>query len=239
MSDQFSVNTASELLEELRLNLETLIKKITTHPYLDALEQHQAPEDSLKLLATQQYLIVTNGIRNIALMVSRFGHLPSKKILNDFLQAEFAVQEAVQRFAKAVGLAEQDLPQAKILPGALMFSYYETFLCVYGSDADLITAFFFDAQVWIRNARRVSTALQTHYHLSQEAVTFFEMYANYQASEEAVLPPLEAALARGVPAQQVREATRLLLEYELSFWDAMAEAAGVANIDCHPTRHSG
>jgi hypothetical protein len=81
--------------------------------------------------------------------------------------------------------------------------------------------------VWISNARRVSRALQTHYGLSQEAVTFFDMYANYQPSESTVIPPVQAALNRGVPAFQIREATRLLLEYELAFWDAMAEAAGV------------
>lgn len=226
MADQTSGQQAGVLLEQMRLELAPLIKQITTHPYLDALEKKQAPEQSLRFLATQQYMIVTNGIRNIALIVSRFGHLPSKQVLNGFLQAELAVHEAVHKFTKAVGLSEQDLQQAPVLPGALMFSYYETFICLYGSDADLITAFYFDAQVWISNARRLSNALQTKYGFSAEDVTFFEMYANYQPSQESVLPSLQAALDRGVPAYQIREATRLLLEYELRFWDAMAEAAG-------------
>jgi len=43
-----------------------------------------------------------------------------------------------------------------------------------------------------------------------------------------VLPPLQAALERGVPAAQIQESTRLLLEYELCFWNAMAKASGVA-----------
>lgn len=228
MSNHPFTSTASGLLEQIRSDLAPLIKKITTHPYLDALEQGRVPKESLKVLATQQYTIVSNGIRNIALIVSRFGHLPSRKVLNDFLQAEFAVHEAVRKFAKAIGLGEDELQQAKILPGALMFSYYETFICLYGSDADLIMAFFFDAQVWIANARRVSKALQAHYGLSQEDVTFFEMYANYQASEGEVIPPVQAALDRGVPAHQIYEATRLLLEYELRFWDALAEAAAIS-----------
>lgn len=227
MSAQPFTPTASTLIEQIRRDLDPLMKKIMSHRYLDALEQKKVPEDALKILASQQYRIVTNGIRNIALIVSRYGDLPSRTILNDFLQAEFAVREAVQKFAKAVGLTEEELERAPVLAEALMFSYFETFICLYGCDADLIMAFFFDAQVWISNARRVSRALQTHYGLSQEAVTFFDMYANYQASEEAVLPPVQAALDRGVPAFQIQEATRLLLEYELKFWDAMAEAAGV------------
>lgn len=213
---------ATHVLQEIRQQIAPLMERIVSHPYLELLEQKRVSKEALETLATQQYLIVSNGIRNLALMVSRFGNLPSKAILNDFVQAEFAVHEAVQRFAHALGLDSQQLQRARVLPEALMFSYYETFLCLYGSDADLITAFFFDAQVWIKNARRVSQALQNQYHLRQEDVAFFEMYANYQPSEEAVLPPLQAALERGVPAEQVQEATRLLLEYELRFWEAMA-----------------
>lgn len=220
-----SLTNASHVLQQIRQDVRPLMDKIVSHPYLELLEQKKASEEALKALATQQYLIVSNGIRNLALIVSRFGNLPSKTILNDFLQAEFAVHEAVQRFARALGLEQQHLQKAHVLPEALMFSYYETFLCLYGSDADLITAFFFDAQVWVANARRVSRALQRQYNLRQEDVTFFEMYANYQPSEETVLPPLQAALERGVPAEQVQEATRLLLEYELRFWHAMAETA--------------
>lgn len=227
MSNQPSFSAAGLLLKRLQADLDPLAKKITQHPYLDMLEHKQVTEASLKALATQQYAIVTNGIRNIALIVARFGHLPSRKILNDFLQAEFAVHEAVRKFAHAVGLSELELQEAKILPGALMFSYFETFVCLYRSDADLITAFFFDAQVWISNARRINQALQTHYNLCPEDVAFFDMYANYQPSEESVLPPLEAAISRGVPARQIEESARLLLEYELSFWDAMSQVAQV------------
>jgi thiaminase len=217
---------ARALLDEIGRQLQPLISRILGHPYLEMLEQGRVAPEALNTLATQQYQIVSNGIRNIALILARFGQLPSARQLNFFLQAEFAVRDAVLVFAKALGLTPAALESAPTVPGALMFSYYETFLCLYGSDADLITAFYFDAQVWIANARRVSQALQTKYGLSKDAVAFFEMYANYQASPDDVLPHLQAALRRGVPGSQVREAARLLLEYELRFWDAMAEVAG-------------
>ena len=79
MSDHFSVTTAGDLLEQIRSGFRPPHEADYTHPYLDALDQKRVPQESLKLLATQQYLIVTDGIRNIALIVSRFGHLPSKK----------------------------------------------------------------------------------------------------------------------------------------------------------------
>ncbi|MCS6841204.1 MAG: hypothetical protein NZ699_02625 [Roseiflexus sp.] len=252
MSDQLSTSTydAATLLQDMRNELQPLLQRITTHRYLQALEEGRVPSDSLKTLASQQYHIVSRAIQNIALLLSRYGNQPSRKKLNDFLQAEFAVNEALLTFARAIGLSEADLQNAPKLPEALMFSYYEAFLCLYGTDADLITAFYFDAQVWIANALRVSRALQKHYGLSREDVRFFEMYANYQPHDDEVLPFIQAALDRGtslgdcpgckpdeanlqlalnrgVTASQIRESTRLLLEYEWHFWEAMAKEAGV------------
>lgn len=225
--DSWNQQSASDLLKSLRKDLDSLMTKITSHPYLDALEKKSVRPEALRQLATQQHLIVTNGIRNIALLVSRYGYMPSKTILNGFLQAEYAVHDALQKFVRAAGVTEKDLAQAQALPKAMMFSYFETYVCLYGSDADLIVAFFFDAQVWIKNAKRVSNALKTSYGFHPDSVAFFEMYANYEPSENDVLPYLQAALDRGESPHQIREAARLLLEYELAFWDAMAESAGI------------
>jgi pyrroloquinoline quinone (PQQ) biosynthesis protein C len=250
MTEQLVVQDSARLLEDLRRELHPLLQSIVTHRYVQALEDGRVPREALKTLATQQYHIVSQGVQNIALLLARCGHLPSRRKLNEFLQAEFAVREAVLSFAEALGLSEAELQAAPKLLEALMFSYYETFICLYGTDADLITAFYFDAQVWIANAMRVSRALQTHYGFSQEAARFFEMYANYQPKDDEVLPyiqsalergaslgncpgckpdevNLQLALGRGVAAQQIRESTRLLLESEWHFWEAMARAAGV------------
>lgn len=250
MSEQLMTQDATTLLTNLRRDLQPLLQRITTHRFLSALEEGQVPRDALKVLAAQQYHIVSQGLQNIALILARFGDQPSRKKLNDFLQAEFAVREAVLTFAQALGMTEEELRAAPVIAEAMMFSYYETFVCLYGTDADLITAFYFDAQVWIANALRVSRALQARYGFSPEEVQFFEMYANYRPQDEEVLPFIQAALERGtslgdcpgckpdevnlqlalnrgVTARQICEATRLLLEYEWHFWEAMAQAAGV------------
>lgn len=220
-------SSAVHLIGSLRSELQPLMDSIRSHPYLNALEEGRVPRDSLRIFAAQQYHIVTNGIMNIALIVSRFGNLPSRDTLNFFLQAEFEVNRAVLDFAAALPMSEAELKDTPLLAGALPFSYFETYLCFYRSDAELITAFLFDAEVWISNARRVSRALQDRYGFNSQAVRFFEMYANYQAAEEQVYPPVQAALERGIAEADIRQSTRLLLEYEKMFWDAMAVAAGV------------
>ncbi len=244
------VQDSARLIQDLRQELQPLLQRIVTHRYVQALEEGRVPRAALNTLAAQQYHTVSQGVQNIALLLSRYGHCASRRKLNEFLQAEFAVREAVLDFAAALGLDEAALQAQPKMLEALMFSYYETFVCLYGSDADLITAFYFDAQVWIANALRISRALQTRYGFSSQAARFFEMYANYQPKDEDVLPYIQSALERGasmgdcpgckpdemnlqlaldrgVTANQIRESTRLLLEGEWHFWEAMAQSAGV------------
>ncbi|PWH14727.1 MAG: hypothetical protein DDG59_12410 [Anaerolineae bacterium] len=218
---------ALELIQQTRHQLEPLMHQIITHRFLDALAAKQVPLPALQTLAAQQHHIVTSGIRNLALLVSRFGHLPSRTILNDFLQAEFVVRERIPAFAEAVGLSREQLPQTPKLAKAMMFSYFISSVCLYGCDADLILAFRFDSEVWIQNSLRVYRALRSEYGLTTPQAEFFKIYENYREADERVSPYLQAALERGESPAQMQETARLLLEYELQFWEAMAETAGV------------
>lgn len=218
---------ALELIEQTRLQLTPLMDQINNHRFLDALVAKQIPLSALQTFAAQQYHIVTSGIRNIALLVNRYGHLPSRTILNDFLQAEFVVRERISAFAEAVGIFKEQLPQTPKLAKAMMFSYFIAYVCLYGCDADLILAFRFDSEVWIQNSLRVYRALRSKYKLTAAQAEFFKVYQNYREADERVSPYIQAALERGESAAQMQETARLLLEYELSFWDAMAETAGI------------
>jgi thiaminase len=216
---------ALELIQQTRLQLSHLMDQITTHRFLDALEARQIPLSALQTFATQQYHIVTSGIRNIALLVHRYGQLPNRTILNDFLQAEFVVRERIPAFAEAVGVFREQLPHSPKLAKAMMFSYFIAYVCLYGCDADLILAFRFDSEVWIQNSLRMYRALRSKYGLTSEQAEFFKIYQNYREADERVSPYIQAALERGESATQMQETARLLLEYELNFWDAMAETA--------------
>ncbi|MCX8061574.1 MAG: hypothetical protein N3D16_03220 [Anaerolineales bacterium] len=226
-NNNLNQRSALELIQNTRLQLEPLMEQITNHRFLDALAAKQVSLSALQTFASQQYHIVTSGIRNIALLVSRYGHLPSRTILNDFLQAEFVVRDRIPAFAEAVGLFREQLPTTPKLAKAMMFSYFISSVCLYGCDADLILAFRFDSEVWIQNSLRVYQALRSQYKLTAEQAEFFKIYENYREADERVSHYIQDALDRGESAAQMEETARLLLEYELSFWDAMAEVAGV------------
>jgi thiaminase len=250
MMERQTIDDSARLLQDIRQELQPLLQRIVTHRYVRALEEGRVPREALKILAAQQYHIVSQGPQHLAVMLARCGHLPSRKKINEFLQAEIAVNEALLEFAAALSMSETDLQATPRRLDAQLFCHCVGHICLFGSDADLITAFYFDAQVWIANALRISRALQSKYGFDKKAVRFFDMYANYQPKDEDVLPyiqhaierggslgdcpgckpdeqNLQRALDRGVAASQIRESARLLIECELRFWEDMAAAAGV------------
>ncbi|MCS7182371.1 MAG: hypothetical protein NZ869_04600 [Thermoanaerobaculum sp.] len=243
-----SQSQALGLLEQVHHEVQPLMERIVNHRFLAALEEGRPSRDVLKVLAAQQYKIVSHGLRDIALILSRFAQWPSRHRLRQLLEAEFEVREALLDFASELGLDEAALDQAPAILEAQIFSFFESHLALYGTDAELIAAFHFDAKVWIGNAARVARALRQHYGLSEKGTRFFDMYAAYLPKDEDTLPFIQNALARREPlgdcptcrldesafgplsefaALRIRESVRLLLEAEWYFWEAMARAANL------------
>ncbi|HVO78397.1 MAG TPA: hypothetical protein VMT39_00120, partial [Candidatus Bathyarchaeia archaeon] len=80
---------------------------------------------------------------------------------------------------------------------------------------------------WGANCGRMRTALRQKYGLAPAALAFFELFAGMPSFEKEVLAIIRNALDRGVPARLIHRAARMLQGYELMFWDAMADAAGI------------
>jgi hypothetical protein len=58
-------------------------------------------------------------------------------------------------------------------------------------------------------------------------LTFFDLFANMPSFEQEALGIIQNALNRSVTARLIHQAARMLQSYELMFWDAMADEAGV------------
>ena len=58
-----------------------------------------------------------------------------------------------------------------------------------------------------------------------EAVSFFDLFANLPPADDTALAVIQGGLDRGVASALIERAARLLQGYELMYWDTMAEAA--------------
>ena len=88
-----------------------------------------------------------------------------------------------------------------------------------GSRADVVLAFLANLAAWGENCRQVAAALREAYGAGDDAVAFFEFFANPPEDfESRAVAVLGEGLAAGDSPVLARRATRLLQAYELSFW---------------------
>jgi thiaminase len=221
------MNDAKELVKKIRKDLRPLDEKILGHPYIMALDEGKIPQDSLRTFASQQYHIITSDLRSIAILLSRHGVLPSRPWLLAVLQGEAAALDALFTFAKKLSVSERALKIFEPIPTAYAYCTYVAWLGMYGSDGELAGALLVNFAAWGANCGKMSKALQGHYGLAKEEVAFFELFSQMPPSEKQILEVIQGALDRGVEPTLIHRAARMLQAYELMFWDAMAEAAGL------------
>ena len=221
------MSDALRLVTQIRSDLKLLDAKILCHPYLKALEDRRVLPDLLKIFAGQQHHIISSDLRSIALILSRQGMLSSRGFLISVLQGEAAALDALHAFAGTLRLNLSDLEVLEPLPAAHAYCTFVAWLALYGSDAELASAFLVNFSAWGTNCGRMRKALHDKYGIAPPALSFFDLFADMPSFEQEALRIIQNGLDRGVPARLIHRAARMLQNYELMFWDAMASAAGV------------
>jgi TENA/THI-4/PQQC family len=221
------MSDAGQLIETIRTELKPLHHKIISHRYVAALENGQVARESLVVFAIQQHHIIASDLRSIALLLARHGNLPSRPYLLSILQGENNAFEALTRFAHALGVSDEALRGSEPIPAAFAYSAFFAWLAMYGSDAEMAGALSLNFAAWGINCGRISIALKARYGLKPDAVSFFDLFANLPPAGDAAVAVIRGGLDHGVPAAAIARAARMLQGYELMYWEAMAEAAGV------------
>jgi pyrroloquinoline quinone (PQQ) biosynthesis protein C len=217
---------ARQLVAETRRQLEPVAEKLATHPYLTALEEARLAKEKLRLVAGEQYHIISSDLRSIALLLNRHGHLPSRDYLFRLLESEASARDALLAFARALGMCADDLQAYDPMPGCQAYPSYVSWLSLYSSDAAFAAAFLVNLPAWGTNCARMSAALKAKYSLASEAVAFFDLFVAPETDFEAdSLRVIQAGLDRGVDPASISRAARLIQAYELLYWDSLHEAS--------------
>jgi hypothetical protein len=124
-------------------------------------------------------------------------------------------------------MSDGELSASEPIPAALAYSAFVAWLALYGSDAELAAAFAVNLPAWGANCGRISAALKAQYRLGDEAVSFFDLFANLPPGDDTALAVIQGGLDRGVAPALIERAARLLQGYELMYWDTMVEVAAL------------
>lgn len=217
---------ASALVDEIRRDLSKIHEQLMRHPYIELLEQGRIQQEKLHLFAGEQYTIIGSDLRSVAHLISRFGESPSRDFFLGIFEGEKAAFDALLVFASALGINEDDLRRYEPLPGAHAYTAYMAWLALYGSVAQVAAGYLINFPAWGFNCGRLSRALKERFHMREEEVSFFNLFAATSPTFEAnSLAVVQHGLDRGEDPGSVHRAVRLLQAYELMYWDTLYSAS--------------
>jgi thiaminase len=194
---------------------------IIKHPYIVALENKEINKDKLELFVFEQYHIIKNDRRNFALMVSKASSDTAAKLFLDCLSAEGEALDNLAILTKELGVSINGIESYEPLAGCSAYTNYLTRLAVYGSDAEILTAMLIDFPVWGANCGKMSSALKKKYSYAESSCVFLDKFA--APMSEDFVSKSNKLIKSALPTyeKEIRRAARLILEYELSFWDTI------------------
>jgi hypothetical protein len=127
------------------------------------------------------------------------------------LQGEAAAaMDALHGFAAALSLSAGELEAFELIPAARAYCTFVAWLALFGSDAELASAFLVNLAAWGANCGRMRRALHLNYGFGKSALTFFDLFANMPPFENGALSVIQDGLDRGVPAWLIHRAARML-----------------------------
>ena len=208
-------------IEQIRSDLSNTIDAILNHPYLYALEKKELSKVKLEIFVCEQYHIITNDKRNFAFTISKTSSDVASKLFTDCLDVELDALVNLTIMAEELIIDKRKIEDYEQLAGCQAYTNYLTRLAVYGSDAEILTALLIDLPVWGANCSKISSILKKNYGFSEKSCIFLDKFA-CPLPEKFVNKSKEligVAILDG--EKSLYTAARLILDYELCFWDTI------------------
>jgi pyrroloquinoline quinone (PQQ) biosynthesis protein C len=213
---------AETLIGEIARELQPVVDRLLSHPYVEALATGRVPREQLRTIAGEQYAIIESDLKSVAHLIGRFGGTAEMPFFLDVLAGERAAWEGLKALAVALGMTEADLQAYEPKAGAHAYTCYMAWLALYGSAAEVAAAYLVNFPAWGKNCGRLSTILKERYGLAEADVVFFDGFAAPAPEfEKSAREVIQRGLDAGVEPRRIGRAARLLQAYELLYWDAL------------------
>ncbi|MGF1426846.1 transcriptional regulator [Kitasatospora sp. LaBMicrA B282] len=188
------------------------------------IEQGVAPRAVLAELAAQQYRIIRSDRRSFLLLATRCADSPAGGYFARLAEGESAALGALTAFAAGCGLDQAALRAREPLAGCQAYPAQMAWLALNGEPGAVVLALAANFAAWGGYCAITARALRRHYGFTDAACAFFDFFATPapELDDEAV----QVLAADGLDGPKLAEARRhgrLLQEYELMFWNTLAD----------------
>lgn len=219
--------SAPELIDLTRAQLRPLEEAILTHRYVRAVKGGTAPTDVLRAFAAEEHLIIANDRRTLARLAARFPMSPFGEFFLDAAVGGGHYLEILAGFEAVVGLRDGDLATWEPDPSCQACTAFMSWLALDGSPLDVGLAFAVWLPSWCIVCGAIADGLRTHYRMDAAATAFFDYFVPPPlAFQERLLVVIESGLEQGNDTTTAQRAARFLQEYEVLFWNGLAQHLG-------------
>ena len=197
---------------------------VVPNPFLDLLEDGRVPRDRLRWLAGEQYWILRSDQRSFAALAARFPDPPAGEMFLSLSGGEIQAQRLLTAYGDAVGADEEYLRRYEPRPLAQAYPSFVAWSAINGTLSGITLAMLANLGVWGAYCARAGDALVNRYDLTEDAVAFFRFFSKTPPGfEDQATAAIQAGLDAGEDPAMALHLARAMQEYEMAFWNALAE----------------
>ena len=218
----------SNFIKNIQRKLSNTTDSILNHAYLHSLANNEIAKEKLEIFVCEQYYIISNDKRNFALMISKASDDTAAKLFTTCLHIELNAIENLSLMAEELAIEKRKIYEYEPLSGCQSYTNYLTKLAVYGSDAEILAALLVDFPIWGSNCSKMSSILKKSYGFTVNSCLYLDKFAS--SLQEEFVNESDKLIDSAFPRYEkcMYTAARLILDYELSFWDTIYKHSGVA-----------
>jgi hypothetical protein len=182
----------------------------------------QAPVSVIASLAGEERRIIASDWRAFLTLAARAEEPGARQFFSFLAGGESLALDLLTPLAEASGA---DMDAYVPTPGCQAYAAYVASLALNASPVDAVLALYANFGAWADYCASISESLRKNYGFSEAAVGFFDFFAAPTPElEQRALNAIQAALDSGWQPAEARRHGRLLMSYELMFWNSLADS---------------
>jgi pyrroloquinoline quinone (PQQ) biosynthesis protein C len=216
-----------DFLAELEKEFATQVYQVSNGPLVQMAQQGKLTLEHLQEFAMQQYNIVPQEFRHMALSMLRTGRgktpddLFVQSTIVDILSVFLAEWEAYQEFVQVLGLTLEDVRNAKVLPSAHYFISWSHYSGASLDPEQHIAFLYMDWLAWSQACAKISRSLQEQHRFPPEKIKYMVLFTE---SDPKLLERMRKVVDDYAAKSEenkwnLRWVVKLGLEAEKMFWD--------------------
>ncbi|WP_020670777.1 hypothetical protein [Amycolatopsis nigrescens] len=214
--------SARELLSEVQ---EELAPQEDGNRLVSLIASGAASRSVFGLIAAEEHRIVPSDWRSFLHLAARSEERGAREFFAGLAAGEGEALNRLSTLATATGMDDVQLRAYEPLSGCQAYPSFLAWMALNGEPADVLVALTANFAAWGSYCATIAGAMREHYGFDDDACGFFDFFATpVPGADEQAVAAVQAGIEAGRLTAEARRYARLFQDYELLFWNTLADA---------------